>query len=142
MLDLLQHPKAVAFVLLLLQLILRRILARKNRSNLPLPPGPKGYICIGNLLDIPARHQEMEYSKLAQRYGASLRFSVQSLTHRPDLGDMFYLETFGTKILVLSSLARTTDLFERRSSLYSDRSDLPMLCGQYVFLSTPERALE
>ena len=50
MLDLLQHPKAVAFVLLLLQLILRRILARKNRSNLPLPPGPKGYICIGNLL--------------------------------------------------------------------------------------------
>ncbi|TEB33470.1 putative CyP450 monooxygenase [Coprinellus micaceus] len=111
MLDLLQHPRAVVFVLLVSQLILRRILARKNRSNLPLPPGPKGYIGIGNLFDVPARHQEVEYSKLAQLYG-----------------DMVYLETFGTKILVLSS--PTMDLFEKRSSRYSDRSDFPMLCGQ------------
>ncbi|KAJ3532041.1 hypothetical protein NMY22_g7905 [Coprinellus aureogranulatus] len=116
MLDLLQYPKTVTVFLLFLQFAFRYLRAKKVRSNLPLPPRPKGFIGIGNLLDIPAKNHELAYSKLADRYG-----------------DMVYLETFGTRILVLSSLARTTDLFERRSSVYSDRSDLPMLCGEMAY---------
>lgn len=82
MLDLLQHPKTVAFVLLAPQLILRHISARKNRSNLPLPPGPKGYIGIGNLFNMPARNQEVEYSKLAQRYGVPFDLGIQPHTNQ------------------------------------------------------------
>jgi cytochrome P450 len=45
---------------------------------------------------------------------------------RPLLGDMVYLEAFGAKILVLGSTKRTTDLFEKRSSIHSDRPEIPM----------------
>ncbi|KAF9444944.1 cytochrome P450 [Macrolepiota fuliginosa MF-IS2] len=42
-------------------------------------------------------------------------------------GDMVYLSAFGQGVLVLGSLSRTNDLFERRSSNYSDRPKSTML---------------
>ena len=43
------------------------------------------------------------------------------------LGDMVYFNVLGHHFLVLGSLQRTTDLFKKRSSNYSDRMHLPML---------------
>ena len=56
------------------------------------------------------------------------------------LGDMMYFNVLGQPFLVLGSLQRTTDLFEKRSSNYSDRMRLPMLvelCVLYSFTSQP-----
>ena len=47
-------------------------------------------------------------------------------------GDMIYFNVLGQHFLILSSLKRTTDLFEKRSSNYSDRPRLPMLIELYV----------
>ena len=48
-------------------------------------------------------------------------------------GDMIYFNVLGQHFLILSSLKRTTDLFEKRSSNYSDRPRLlPMLVELYV----------
>ncbi|KAF6755368.1 cytochrome P450 98A3, partial [Ephemerocybe angulata] len=111
MIDIFQYPKTVTLLLLVLQGLLRQVLTRRKRLGASLPPGPKGLPLIGNLYDMPtSTRPELAYSELARQYG-----------------DMVYLETLGTKILVLSSLKRTTDLFERRSTIYSDRHRSPML---------------
>jgi len=40
---------------------------------------------------------------------------------------MFYFEALGQKYLVLNSFKTANDLFEKRSSNYSDRVEMPML---------------
>ncbi|KIJ96913.1 hypothetical protein K443DRAFT_106465 [Laccaria amethystina LaAM-08-1] len=88
--------------------------ARKSRSNsnrLPLPPGPMGYPVVGNLFEIPREKVWLLYDQWHQLYG-----------------DMVYYEMLGQPILILGSLKRTNDLFEKRSSNYSSRiQKLPML---------------
>ena len=45
---------------------------------------------------------------------------------------MIYLNVFGQHIVILNSLEVITDLFEKRSSNYSDRKQTTMLCELYV----------
>ncbi|KAJ2936604.1 hypothetical protein H1R20_g494, partial [Candolleomyces eurysporus] len=114
MIDLRQYPWTVTLTLLLIHLILRRVWAAKRGARLPLPPGPKGRPVVGNLSDVAVSERAANhYSNLANQYG-----------------DLVYLESLGTKILLVSSLKRALDLFERRSTIYSDRPHLPMLCGE------------
>lgn len=40
------------------------------------------------------------------------------------------LKSMGTHVLVLSSPKRAYELLEQRSTIYSGRPYLPMLCGQ------------
>jgi hypothetical protein len=40
---------------------------------------------------------------------------------------MVYFTVLGQGILVLGSIAKANDLFEKRSSNYSDRAPMPML---------------
>ena len=48
------------------------------------------------------------------------------------LGDLVYLGVFGQSIVVISSSVAVSELLEKRSSIYSDRSELPMLKDLYV----------
>jgi hypothetical protein len=43
------------------------------------------------------------------------------------IGDMIYFEVLGQRFLVLNNLERVQDLFEKRSSNYSDRMRMPMV---------------
>jgi cytochrome P450 len=45
---------------------------------------------------------------------------------------MIYLNVLGHRFLILGTLERTTDLFEKRSTNYSDRMRLTMLVELYV----------
>ena len=45
---------------------------------------------------------------------------------------MIYLNVFDQHIVILRSLEVITDLFEKRSSNYSDRKQTTMLCELYV----------
>lgn len=42
-------------------------------------------------------------------------------------GDVFSLSVFGTTIVVLNSAKAATELFDKRSTIYSDRVCPPML---------------
>ncbi|KAF8880642.1 cytochrome P450 [Infundibulicybe gibba] len=86
------------------------IYRRVNRNRLPYPPGPKGFPLIGSLLDIPREGQWNVYNKWAQTYG-----------------DIVHFKVLGQPFIVLNSLKRTTDIFHKRSSLYSSRPGMPML---------------
>jgi hypothetical protein len=47
--------------------------------------------------------------------------------HNLRLGDIIYFRVFGYGFLVLGSLERAYDIFERRSSNYADRPRMVML---------------
>ncbi|KAJ7750812.1 cytochrome P450 [Mycena metata] len=87
----------------------RRIIGTKKRRLL-LPPGPPGKPIIGNALDIPVHNAWHKASQWAKQYG-----------------DIVYVDAVGQPIVYLNSFEVTQDLLEKRSSIYSDRGDAPML---------------
>ncbi|RXW12273.1 hypothetical protein EST38_g13581 [Candolleomyces aberdarensis] len=94
---------AVAFVV-------QRLRRNARSRGLRLPPGPKRLPVIGNLLDLPQEQPWEEYHRMSQQYG-----------------DIMYLEALGQPIVVLDSLSRATDLYDKRGATYSDRPYLPIL---------------
>ncbi|KAJ7495381.1 cytochrome P450 [Mycena latifolia] len=84
---------------------------RRNRSQLPLPPGPPKLPLVGNLFDVPANFQWEKWMEWSKEYNS----------------DIIHLNLGGQSVIVLSSLEATTTLLEKRSSIYSDRSALPMV---------------
>lgn len=89
-----------------------RVIASPRTSNpkrLSLPPGPKGYPVVGSLFALSTDKIWLLYDKWFQLYG-----------------DMVYFEALGRSFLVLGSLKRTNDIFEK--SNYSSRvQNFPML---------------
>ncbi|KAK7676908.1 hypothetical protein QCA50_020164 [Cerrena zonata] len=96
----------LCFSVLLLQW-LRRVL--NARSRLPLPPGPRGYPLIGNLLDIPKVMPWKAFGEWSKVYG-----------------DVLYLNIPTQPVLVLNSAQAVLDLLEKRSEIYSDRPPVVM----------------
>ncbi|KAI0076588.1 cytochrome P450 [Panus rudis PR-1116 ss-1] len=89
-------------------LIVRRH-SRSKRS--PYPPGPPGYPIIGNVNDIPPHKAWFTFLEWSRKYGS----------------DVIGLRAFGTKIVILNSLEASTELLDKRSSIYSDRPHMTML---------------
>ena len=48
------------------------------------------------------------------------------------LGDIIYFNVLGQHYMILNTLESTTELFERRSTNYSDRTRMPMMVELYV----------
>ncbi|KAF7329186.1 hypothetical protein MKEN_00179200 [Mycena kentingensis (nom. inval.)] len=89
---------------------------QKRRSQLPLPPGPKKLPILGNLLDLPADRPWETYHKWSQVLNT----------------DIIHLDVAGRSVVVVESAEAVRDLFETRSSIYSDRPVYTMLgelCG-------------
>ncbi|KAI0698607.1 CyP450 monooxygenase [Cytidiella melzeri] len=89
------------------------LLARRRKwsdrlQGCTLPPGPRGWPVIGNLLDLPN----------GQRPWAVFRDMAQK--H----GDIFFLRVLSTPILIISSADIALDLMEKRASIYSDKPTL------------------
>ncbi|KAJ7343011.1 cytochrome P450 [Mycena albidolilacea] len=84
---------------------------RSRRPKLPLPPGPPKLPLVGNLLDVPSTFQWKSYAQWSKQYDS----------------DIIYLNMAGTSVIVLSPYEAIDTLFEKRSSLYSDRNDFPMV---------------
>jgi hypothetical protein len=57
------------FPISLLSAILYLLLQRRQRSQLPFPPGPKGLPLIGNLRDLPNDYPWLGYEKLGKDIG-------------------------------------------------------------------------
>ncbi|KIJ35821.1 hypothetical protein M422DRAFT_180097, partial [Sphaerobolus stellatus SS14] len=74
------------------------------------PPGPRGLPLIGNALDMPKEREWETYMKWADKYG-----------------ELVYVKVFQTNIVIVNSRRLAYELFEKRSSNYSDRAQLTML---------------
>ncbi|KAK7462214.1 hypothetical protein VKT23_007819 [Stygiomarasmius scandens] len=102
----LSFTNALAAVALLSVLYQLAKLSQKRR-----PPGPRGYPIIGNLFDAPLRNEGLVYRDMSRKYNS----------------DLIYLNICGTSIVVVNSLEVAEELFNGRSSIYSDRPRMPML---------------
>ncbi|THU85082.1 cytochrome P450 [Dendrothele bispora CBS 962.96] len=81
----------------------------QRRDRFPLPPGPRGYPLIGNLLDLPSSHEWLTWAKLGEKWG-----------------DLLSLTVFGTTIIVINSYAHATKMLNEKSEIYSERPRVPM----------------
>lgn len=86
-------------------------LRRSQSWQLPLPPGPKKRFLTGNLKDMPASLEWETYYKWGKEHNS----------------DIIHLDVVGTSVIVLNSLEATSDLLDKRSSIYSSRARLPMV---------------
>ncbi|KAH9179333.1 cytochrome P450 [Lactarius sanguifluus] len=68
-----------------------------------LPPGPRGYPIIGNILELRSQ-QWLKFTEWRKQYG-----------------DVIYLNAAGQPVVVLNSQKAAADLLDRRAGIYSDR---------------------
>ncbi|KAJ7274641.1 cytochrome P450 [Mycena rebaudengoi] len=96
---------AVAPYAAVLALICGLFLALKlGRARSKLPPGPQGLPFLGNIFQMPT--------------------AAPWLTTCGQSSDVMSVSVLGQPIIFLTSPQATTDLFDRRSAIYSDRPDL------------------
>ncbi|KAI0070899.1 cytochrome P450 [Panus rudis PR-1116 ss-1] len=76
----------------------------RSHRRLPLPPGPRGYPIVGNLLNIPRLKPWLTFKDWCNVYG-----------------DVVYLNLPMRPTIILGSAKAAFDLLEKRSDNYSDR---------------------
>nr|BAK09480.1 cytochrome P450 [Postia placenta] len=92
----------------------------RQRAKAPLPPGPARLPILGNALNVPLESQWLKFTEWARIYG-----------------EIFSLSVLGHPILVLNSANAIEELFEKRSTLYSDRPHIPLAGEMVGFSSIP-----
>ncbi|KAH8103571.1 cytochrome P450 [Cristinia sonorae] len=89
-------------ILPVLALILR---SKRSRSHPPLPPGPKPWPFIGNILDMPTVQPWKKYQEWCKEYKS----------------DVIFLDIPTRPTIILGSAKACFDLLDKRSNIYSDR---------------------
>jgi hypothetical protein len=80
------------------------VLQALNGSTHSLPPGPKPYPILGNILDMPKKESHLSWESMGKEYGP-----------------LTYLKILNRSVLVLNSHEAAKDLLEKRGKIYSDR---------------------
>ncbi|KAH9962375.1 cytochrome P450 [Russula dissimulans] len=75
-----------------------------KRTRLPLPPGPKGWPLIGNLLDMPVANFVETYTEWAQKYGK-----------------IVYANMAGQPLILVSDVEVANEMLHKKGSTCSDR---------------------
>ncbi|KAJ7044191.1 cytochrome P450 [Mycena alexandri] len=83
---------------------------RQYSSGLPFPPGPSPQLFVGNYREIPTKFPWLTYTHWGNRYGG--------LVHASALGQ---------HIVIVNSLKTASELFDKRSHIYSDRPTVAMV---------------
>ncbi|THH33486.1 hypothetical protein EUX98_g687 [Antrodiella citrinella] len=92
-------------------LFIQRIARSSLRFRCREIPGPAGLPLIGNLWDIPTDFPWLVYKRMSNIHDS----------------DIIRLNALGNNIVVINTIDIAMDLFEKRSSLYSDRPPMVML---------------
>ncbi|EJD46840.1 cytochrome P450 [Auricularia subglabra TFB-10046 SS5] len=83
---------------------------RLTRTAHPFPPGPPPVGLAGNAKDMPTSNQWAVYKAMGDKYGP-----------------VVHLRVFYKHFIVVNTLEVVSELFDKRSAIYSDRPSFPML---------------
>ncbi|KAF8900234.1 cytochrome P450 [Gymnopilus junonius] len=83
----------------------------RKRRNLRYPPGPRKFPLLGNLLNLPTSFEWETYARWGKEYDS----------------DIIHLQAAGHDLIVLNSVESATDLFDKKSSIYSGRPQFTMV---------------
>ncbi|KAG6877771.1 hypothetical protein C0993_004146 [Termitomyces sp. T159_Od127] len=100
------HISAIGVLCTFLALFL--FFGRQKRGG-PLPPGPKWYPFIGNLLDVPSEREWVTFGKWGERYGKICSINV-----------------LGRTMVIINSAKIAREMLEKKSLIYSDRPVMQM----------------
>ena len=84
---------------------------------------------------MPNEQEWLTFSKWAKTYGSFLSNKDVSFRENSSdalTGDLVYIKLFGQGMVVVNSAEVAYDMFEKNSSIYSDRCEFPMLNDLYV----------
>ncbi|KAF9067156.1 cytochrome P450 [Rhodocollybia butyracea] len=97
--------------ILLVAVSLLAVLWHRNaqRYPAPLPPGPKPYPLIENILDLPRTRPWSAFKKWADAYGSIVHVSA-----------------FGQHFIVINDAQYATEMLDKKSRIYSGRPKLAM----------------
>ncbi|CAA7268863.1 unnamed protein product [Cyclocybe aegerita] len=93
------YASGILLVLYLLRIRFIRL------SGYPLPPGPAKLPVVGNLFNMPSSFEWEVFHRWSKQYNS----------------DIIHVSVPGTSLIILDSLKATTDLLDKRSSIYSSR---------------------
>ncbi|KAJ6525732.1 cytochrome P450 [Mycena capillaripes] len=90
------------------------VLYPRRIAKLNSIPGPPRFPIVGNLFQVPRKHPWVTFAKWKKVYG-----------------DIILVKVFSRNLVILNSTEVATELFEKRSLVYSERPLRPMaqLCG-------------
>ncbi len=108
---------SVGAILGLIVLYTARYLASPYRK---LPPGPRGYPIIGNLLELGGG-QWLKFSEWQKQYGQFATYSFCPYLSSSLPGDIIYLNAAGQPVIIINSPKAGVALLDRRAAIYSDR---------------------
>ncbi len=99
---------------------------RVRSRGLPYPPGPQRIPIIGNLLDMPSHEEWVTYKEWSDQYGTVPQLFCPSLqachaTLIVSGSDVVHTDVLGTHMVIINSAKAANELFDKRSSIYSDR---------------------
>lgn len=133
------HPYSSLACFILGCATLVRLAQPRSRSH--LPPGPRGYPILGNLLDLPPNHIWEKFGAWGGLYGETFIFHLPPYNSHLDanmltfflayIGDVTYVSVLGQEMIILNSSKAAVELLDKRSANYSDRP-IAMMCGEIV----------
>ncbi|CAE6452064.1 unnamed protein product [Rhizoctonia solani] len=91
--------------------LVRHYWLRSHGRRLRHPPSPRSLPFIGNLFSAPPGLDYLAYMKLGKQLNS----------------DIIYMDMMGQPFIILNSAQIASDLLEKRSAIYSDRSCAPMV---------------
>ncbi|KAL9709236.1 hypothetical protein Ac2012v2_007590 [Leucoagaricus gongylophorus] len=81
----------------------------RSSSSVPLPPGPRQWPLLGNLLDMPSSKEWLTFASWGENWG-----------------DIVSISIFGQRMIIVNSAEVATELLEKKGSIYSDRPVMEM----------------
>jgi hypothetical protein len=96
--------------------------AKRKVAQVILPPGPKGWPVVGNILGMPSTFQWKTYKQWSIQYSTQPASLYSLASEVVNVGsDIIHTNVLGQSIIIIDKYDTAIDLLDKRSGIYSSR---------------------